>query len=269
MGQLMRAPVAGGPHRPPRKAPSPPKGPPSSKPAQRPTHPPAHPTTHPKTHAAPREPAGKPPRWQRRADARPQELLDAALGVFVERGYAATRLDEVARRAGVAKATLYRYYDNKLELFKAVVRNALVVGFDELGGPPSAAPRSARERLVRLLGAFMTRVAGTPLAGIPKLVIAEAGNFPEVARFYHDEVIERARTLVMRTLADGAANGEFRPVDAEYAWRIVVAPLLVSIVWMRSFQAFEPRPFDVGRHLNAQLDLLFDGLAARNQQTRR
>lgn len=216
---------------------------------------------------------GKAPRWQRRADARPQELLDAALGVFVERGYAATRLDEVARRAGVAKATLYRYYDSKLELFKAVVRNALVVGFDELAAAPSPAPsrapRSARDRLAGLLTAFMTRVAGTPLAGIPKLVIAEAGNFPEVARFYHDEVIGRARALVVGTLTQGAASGEFRPVDAEYAWRIVVAPLLMSIVWMRSFQAFEKQPFDVARHLNVQLDLLFDGLATGRKTPRR
>lgn len=218
---------------------------------------------------APEPGPGKAPRWQRRADARPQELLDAALGVFVERGYAATRLDEVARRAGVAKATLYRYYDNKLELFKAVVRNALVVGFDELAAAPPPAPGSARDRLAGLLTAFMTRVAGTPLAGIPKLVIAEAGNFPEVARFYHDEVIERARTLVVGTLAQGAANGEFRAVDAEYAWRIVVAPLLLSIVWTRSFQAFEKKPFDVARHLDAHLDLLFDGLAAGRKPSRR
>lgn len=213
--------------------------------------------------------SGKAPRWRRRAEARPQELLDAALGVFVECGYAATRLDEVARRAGVAKATLYRYYDNKLELFKAVVRNALVVGFDELSAAPSAAPHRARDRLAGLLTAFMTRVAGSPLAGIPKLVIAEAGNFPEVARFYHEEVIQRARALVVGTLTEGAARGEFRPVDAEYAWRIIVAPLLLSIIWTRSFQAFEKEPFDVGRHLNAHLDLLFDGLAAGRKKTTR
>ena len=143
----------------------------------------------------------KPPRWRRRADARPQELLDAALGVFVERGYVATRLDEVARRAGVAKATLYRYYENKLELFKAVVRNSLVAGFEEVAKLQSDKPLSARERLVRLLTTFMERVVGSPLSGIPKLIIAEASNLPEVARFYHQEVILRARSLVVSALA--------------------------------------------------------------------
>jgi len=201
------------------------------------------------------------PRWQRRADARPHELLDAALAVFVERGYAGARLDDVARRAGVAKATLYRYYDNKLELFKAVVRHSLVEGFDELSRGAPGTPPGARERLVQLLTTFTERVAGSPLSGIPKLVIAEAGNLPEVARFYYDEVILRARALVIGTLAEGAANGEFRPVDAEYAWRVIVAPLLFSIIWKHSFQAFEPQPLDFRRHLQAQLDLLFDGLA--------
>jgi AcrR family transcriptional regulator len=205
------------------------------------------------------------PRWQRRADARPGELLEAALALFVERGYAATRLEEVARRAGVAKATLYLYYENKLELFKAVVRNSLVAGLDEMAATLSSDTVSAREQLARLLTAFVRRVAGSPLSGIPKLVIAEAGNFPEIARFYYDEVIQRGRAMVMGTLARGAASGEFRPLDADYAWRIVIAPLLLSIIWKHSFQPFEREPLDFGRHLDAQLDLLFNGLLIENQ----
>ena len=201
------------------------------------------------------------PRWQRRADARPQELLDAALALFVERGFAATRLEEVAARAGVAKATLYRYYENKLELFKAVVRHALVAGFDEMEARRAGAAESARAQLVRLLTTFVQRVASSPLSGIPKLVIAEAGNFPELARFYHDEVIRRGSALVVGVLARGTASGEFRPVDADYAWRIIFAPILVAIVWKHSFETFEPKTLDFGRHLDAHLDLLFNGLA--------
>lgn len=208
----------------------------------------------------------KPPRWQRRADARPQEVLDAALVVFVERGYAATRLEEVAQRAGVAKATLYRYYENKLELFKAVVRNSLVAGFDELAQAQSGKRLSARGRLVSLLTAFMERIAGSQLSGIPKLVIAEAGNLPEVARFYHDEVIVRARAAVTAALAEGVAAGEFRQVDADYAWRIVIAPLLFSIIWKHSFQAFDAQPIDFKRHLETQLDLLFNGICVAKKK---
>jgi AcrR family transcriptional regulator len=201
------------------------------------------------------------PRWQRRADARPKELLEAALALFVERGYAATRLDEVARRAGVAKATLYLYYENKLELFKAVVRHALVSGIDEFAHAHPDESGSARNQLVALLTAFVHRVADSPLSGIPKLVMSEAGNFPELARFYHDEVIQRARAMVVDILVRGARSGEFRRVDAEYAWRVVISPLLLAIIWKHSFQAFEPEPLDLRRHFAAQLDLLFNGLA--------
>lgn len=202
----------------------------------------------------------KPQRQRRRADARPQELLEAAFAVFVERGYAATRLEDVAQRAGVSKATIYLYYKSKLELFKAVVRTSLVANFDELS-KARLEQMSARERLVRLLTSFMDRVAGSPLSGIPKLVIAEAGNIPEMARFYHDEVIMRAREMVVSALVDGAANGEFRPVDVDHAWRIIVAPVLLSIIWKHSFQPFESLQLDFRCHLHAQLDLLFDGLA--------
>ena len=202
------------------------------------------------------------PRWQRRADARPQELLEAALEVLVERGYAATRLEEVARRAGVAKATLYLYYANKLELFKAVVRHSLVANFHEVAKAQESYVGSAREQLTGLLRTFTQLVAGSPVSGIPKLVIAEASNFPEVARFYYDEVIGRGRAMVVGVLKRGVRDGEFRPMDLDYAWRIVVAPLLLSIIWKHSFQAFEPEPLDLERYLNTQLELLFNGLAA-------
>lgn len=201
------------------------------------------------------------PRWQRRAEARPQELLAAALAVFVERGYAATRMEEVARRAGVAKATLYLYYANKLELFKAVVRHALVADFDAVA-QSLADEQSARKGLTAFLAVFVHRIADLPLSGIPKLVMAEAGNFPEVARFYHDEVIQRGRDLVTGVLERGIAAGEFRAVDVDYAWRVVIAPLMLAIIWKHSFQACEPEPLDLDRHLAAHLDLLFNGLVA-------
>lgn len=208
------------------------------------------------------------PRWQRRADARPQELLDAAMSLFVERGYAATRLEEVANRAGVSKATLYLYYPGKLELFKAVVRSSLISGIDEVSAALAQEPLSAREQLVRLCTAFMQRVVDSQLSGIPKLIIAEAGNFPEVAQFYHEEVIQRGRKIITDLLARGAAAGEFRPVDSEYAWRILIAPLLLSIVWKHSFQACEAEPLDLQRHLDTHLDLLLNGLGQQQQEVR-
>lgn len=204
-----------------------------------------------------------PPRWQRRSEARPQELLDAALAEFVTRGYAATRLEEVARRAGVSKGTLYLYYANKAELFKAVVRAALIANLDQAQALLAAHHGSSRALLTRFLSEFTRQVADSSLSGIPKLVMAEAGNFPEIARFYYDEVVQRGRGLIQGILRQGMASGEFRPVDVDYAWRVVIAPLMLGILWKHTFLAFEPDGLDFERHLHSHLDLLFDGLAGR------
>eukprot|EP01034_Spumella_vulgaris_P032775 gene32775-40456_t len=140
------------------------------------------------------------PRWERRKDARPQELLEAALELFVERGFAATRLEDVARRAGVSKGTLYLYFENKEELFKAVVRATIgqAIGQAELDLAASDAPSAAllKEMLMRWWG----QVGATKLAGITKLMMAESGNFPELVRFYEDEVVARGNALLVRVL---------------------------------------------------------------------
>ena len=207
------------------------------------------------------------PRWQRRAEASPRELLEAALLEFVTRGYAATRLEEVVRRAGVSKGTLYLYYENKAELFKAVVRHALVANLDEAERLVADFRGSSLELLTRLLGELTRRIGNSQLSGIPKLVIAEAGNFPEIARFYYDEVIQRGRRIVQTVLERGAAAGEFRRVDADHAWRVVIAPVLLGMLWKHSFLACDPAAFDPDRHLASHLDLLFDGLALREENT--
>jgi hypothetical protein len=114
----------------------------------------------------------------------------------------------------------------------------------------------------------MERVAGSPLSGIHMLVIAEAGNISEVARFYHEEVIVQAHSLVIGALPEGAASCDFRPVGAEYARRINAARILFSIIWKYSFQAFEAPPLDFRRHVKSQLDLLFNGLAVGRKKIR-
>jgi len=202
------------------------------------------------------------PRWQRRAESRPQELLDAALTVFVERGYAAASLDEVARRAGVSKGTLYLYFDNKVELFKAVVRQSLISSMDDARAQAAQYPGGSWELLALVLGEFTRRVVMSPLSGIPKLIIAEAGNFPEITRFYFDEVVLRGRMLIQGILERGIANGEFRAVDTNEVWRIVIAPLILGMLWKHSFLPFDPQGLDFEQHLRAHLDLLRHGLAS-------
>ena len=212
----------------------------------------------------PKNPSPTEPRWQRRAESRPQELLDAGLAEFVARGYAATRLDEVAKRAGVSKGTLYLYYENKADLFKAVVRQSLVANLDAAEAAMSAYHGGSRELLAYFLTEFTRRISDSPLSGIPKLVLAEAGNFPEIAHFYFEEVVQRGRRLVQGILMRGMETGEFRRVDPDYAWRVVVAPLVLGILWKHSFLAFEQEGLDFERHLQSHLDLLFNGLAGHS-----
>lgn len=209
------------------------------------------------------------PRWTRRKEARPQELLSSALDLFVERGYAATRLEDVAARAGVSKGTLYLYFANKEELFKAVVRENVI---PELGDAEefvdSHAGESAdlfREIILR----WWERVGSTKLSGITKLMMAESANFPEVARFYHDEVISRANLLLTRILERGIASGEFRRVDVTQATHIVTAPLLMLMLWKHSYPVFQAEPIPAADYLNTFVDLFLNGLLDQAPATSR
>src|SRR5256886_10371482 len=128
------------------------------------------------------------PRWQRRKAARPAEIVTAALEVFVERGFAAARLEEVARRAGVTKGTLYLYFKSKEALFKAVVRETIVPVIAQGEALAQSFTGSARDLVEQLVRSYWTLVGETRLAGIPKLMMAEAATFPVLTKFYYDEV---------------------------------------------------------------------------------
>src|SRR3954469_2599037 len=133
-------------------------------------------------------------RWRRRKEARPAEILAAALDCFAERGFAATRMDDVAARAGVTKGTVYLYFQTKQEMFEALVRSELLPNVERLEA--AAADASATVFLERLLDVWATHVFPSRVSVLPKLMIAEAGNFPELARFYLEEVVHRALGLL-------------------------------------------------------------------------
>lgn len=206
-----------------------------------------------------------PPRWRRRKEARPQEIVAAALDVFCERGFAAARLEEIAARAGVSKGTLYLYFPNKEELFKAVVRTAIVPNLEMAEHLLHDFPGPSMDILAQLLEGIGARIMTSRVSGIPKLIIAEAGNFPDLARFYLDEVIHRAFRVVGAVLDRGVARGEFRPLDVGHTVRLVIAPLLMIAVWRSSFDPVEERRLDVHGLLAAHLDHLRRALAAEGE----
>jgi AcrR family transcriptional regulator len=201
------------------------------------------------------------PRWRRRKDERPAEIIAAALASFAERGFAATRLDDIARRAGVTRGTLYLYFPNKEELFKAVVRQRLVPVLEhgeQMMAMAGDLPTPAL--LGKLIEAFPDLVINTPISAIPKLVIAEAGNFPDLARFYLDEVIGRGRRLIKALIARGVARGEFRPV-ADDAFFCVIAPMLLTMLWQHSLGRYDKGALDPRRLARTHADILLHGLA--------
>src|ERR1700694_754526 len=150
------------------------------------------------------------PRWQRRKEARPAEIVAAALDVFVERGFATTKLEEVARRAGVTKGTVYLYFESKEALFKAVVRETIVPIFARGEQMVAQHHGSAADLFSELVRKWWELIGETSLSGIPKLMMAEAGNFPVLARFYYDEVISRGQRLMARALERGVESGALR-----------------------------------------------------------
>lgn len=207
------------------------------------------------------KPQGASTRWQRRKGDRPAEILAAALAVFGERGFAAARLDEVAARAGVSKGTLYLYFDSKAELFKAVVRATLLPNIAQAEAAASASEGPSAALLRTILQRMATLVVETDIGAVLKLVIAEAGNFPDLAAFYYNEVIARGLKLFGGILSRGIARGEFRPVDVDDAVRLLLAPMLLAVVWRRSFAEPSGAPFDMQKFIALHLETLLRGLS--------
>ncbi len=200
------------------------------------------------------------PRRVRRKENRPAEIAAAALAVFGERGFSATKLEDVASRAGIAKGTIYLYFATKEDLFRAVVRQELIPVLEGLEATVTAhtGPQAA---LLRQIFRRMARVAGGELGVIPRLVVSESANFPEIATFYAEEVIGRIRHVFAGIIARGVAQGEFRPVDAGTLTPILAGPMLLMLLWQHSIGRHVPTAFDPQAVIDLHLDLLLRGLA--------
>jgi AcrR family transcriptional regulator len=206
------------------------------------------------------------PRWRRRKDARPQEILAAALDLFIEKGYAATRADEVAARAGVSKGTVYLYFENKEELFKAVVRASFGPALQEAIELVDSYEGSSFDLLDELMLGWWQHVGATKASGIMKLMMAEAVNFPEIAKFYHDEVVARAHAMVEKLLVRGIQRGEFRAVEQHHMSHVISSPMLMLIIWRNSFgRCSGCADLDPVTHMANALDLIKRGLAVDPQ----
>jgi TetR/AcrR family transcriptional regulator len=202
---------------------------------------------------------------QRRKAERPQELLEAALSLFVEKGYAATRAEEVAHRAGVSKGTLYLYYPSKDELLKAVIRqfigteiSAGLLEVEQFHG-------SCTEALRTLLPPSWLRLLNSAASGVFKLIMTEVHHVPELADFYQQEIVGPGEKIVADLLQRGIDQGEFRPVDINMAVRSITLPLVMLCIHKHSLGCFDVQhrlPFDPDQFVRAHLDLVLAGLCS-------
>jgi len=209
------------------------------------------------------------PKRERRKEARPGELLEAALDLFVEKGFAATKVDEVAARAGVSKGTLFLYFPSKEELFKAVVRESIVGRFGEWSKEMEQFQGSTADMLRYAYVSWWDNIGSTRASGITKLMLSEAGNFPEIAEFYQREVIEPGQQLIRKVLQRGVERGEFRPLDLDYAVFAVLSPMIFLMLWKHSISACVPQgmAFSPQAYLTSQVDSLLYGLLQRPETT--
>lgn len=201
-------------------------------------------------------------RWRRRKEARPQEILEAALAVFAEKGFAAARMEDISRRAGVTKGTIYLYFDSKEALFKALVRESLAPTIAGVVEEVRAYKGSSRDLLVLVLTTVGAFIRTSDRVVLPKIVIAEAGNFPELARFYRAEIIDRGLGLLEEVIRRGIARGEFRKMEPAHAARLAIAPILLAAVWRTTFAALDEKPYDYEGLISTHINTLLKGLSA-------
>ena len=198
---------------------------------------------------------------QRRAPAdRPKEILEAALAEFVEKGFAAARLDDVAARAGLSKAAIYLYFEDKMALFQGVVRQAIVTNIGAVETLATAHRGPVASLIPPILDFMASRVEETPMASIAKVVISESRAFPEIGRFYLKEVIGRGIPMFEGLIARGVASGEFRKVDPMLTVRSLIGPMLLSIVWKTVFEPIGADRLDVRALARHHADLMLHAL---------
>ena len=204
---------------------------------------------------------------ERRKEARPGELLEAALQLFVQKGFAATKVEDVAAMAGVSKSTLFLYFPTKEDLLKAVVRENLAQHFPAWNQAFESFEGSSAEMLRFALYSWWEKIGSTPASGICKLMISESRNFPDLLTFYVESVILPGNHLLQRILERGMDSGEFRTMNADIAVHTIVAPMIFLMIWENAMTAYSSSlsmsPMEFLEH---QIDVLLHGLVAPSKK---
>lgn len=193
------------------------------------------------------------PRYQRRKEDRPQEITEAAFEAFAKDGYAATRVEDVARRAGISKGLLYLYFRTKEELFKAVIRSVVIRRIDALIAVVDSTELSAEEFLRGPMLEFMQGIPDSRVAVVIRLLLAEGKRHPDLVDFYWENVVSKGLAAISRFVERGVERGEFRPEARDVMPQLFFAPIMLSMIWRL---LFAKRDLDTDRLIASQVDML-------------
>lgn len=205
-------------------------------------------------------PRTQPPKWRRRKEERPKDICAAALELFAEKGFAAAKIEEIARRAGLSKGALYLYFPTKEALFRAVVRDAVVPNIETIRQGIATTDLPFADLVRTLLPRFAEIVTALPLGAVAKMVIGESRNFPELARVWHDDVVLRAVGILGGLIAEAQKRGEVRPGDPRIHAFSLMGPMLIGILWRETFTPIGGAPVDLPAIARQHADTVLAGL---------
>lgn len=198
-------------------------------------------------------------RWRRRKEARPEEILEAALELFAEKGFSSVRMTDVAKQAGISKGTLYLYFDSKEAIFLELVKTVITPMVDEAENGIKQFEGTATELLQQFVQRWWSKVWYSHLSAIPKLVFSEAGNFPEIGQYYTENVVKRFRGLFENIIQQGITNNEFRDCDVRTASRLLMAPVIQANIWKHALAPYDSE-LDPETYIQLHLEIFLSGL---------
>lgn len=201
------------------------------------------------------------PKFRRRKAARPEEIVAAALEIFAEKGFAAARLDDIAARAGVSKGAIYLYFATKEDIFRAVIAEAVLPNVGQIRRLAVAHPGPFADLARGLAQLAPTLLARPELGGVIKMVVGEARNFPELARLWHDQVIDPALGALSAAIEGAQARGEVRPGDPRLYALGLIGPLLAGVIWRETFAPVGAPPFDLPELARQHIETALRGMS--------
>jgi AcrR family transcriptional regulator len=199
------------------------------------------------------------PRYQRRKENRPQEITEAAFDAFAEKGYSATKVADVAKRAGVSKGLMYLYFKTKEELFKAVIKSVVIRRVDRLIENVETTELSSEDFIRGPMQTFLQQLPASPVAVVIRLLISEGRKHPDLVDYYYDNVVSKGLAAISGFLARGVERGEFRQSPVTDLPHLVLAPVMLSIIWGL---IFTDRKLDTDKLIETQIDLVLAQIKA-------